>query len=166
MTTKVICLVNDSECDGYKRDTLLCLSNQLKKNTNKSRFPKACTETEAILYRADIANELNIDPEKTFICLRHSHHNLIPKKHKQCYTCTSIAGQTPASTKQLQQISCKLAVGIYSSFNVKHSYGQFICRTCRKGFDDFLHDYRMKKISKVIEQRCAIQQCTTTDAHK
>ena len=50
---------------------------------------------------------------------------------------------------------------------MKHSYGEFICRTCRKGYDDLLHDYRMKKISKIIEQRRAnraIQQCTTTDA--
>ena len=71
MTTRVICLVNDGECDGDKRDTLLCLSNQLRKNTNKSRFPKARTEVEALLYPANITNELNVDPEKTFICLRH-----------------------------------------------------------------------------------------------
>ena len=50
---------------------------------------------------------------------------------------------------------------------MKHSYDEFICRTYRKSFDDFLHDYRMKKISKIIEQRRAnraIQQYTTTDA--
>ena len=32
---------------------------------------KGAYRGEAILYRADIANELNIDPEKTFICLHH-----------------------------------------------------------------------------------------------
>ena len=53
------------------KETLLCLSDQLKKNTNKSRFPKAHTGVEAIFYRADIANELNINPEKAFIGLRH-----------------------------------------------------------------------------------------------
>ena len=163
-------MVNDGECDGDKRNTLFCLSNQLKKNTNKSRFPKACTEIEDILYPADIANELNIDLEKTFICLHHLNQlfaQFDPIKHKRCYICASISGQTPATTKQHRQISRKLAVRIYSSFKVKHSYGEFICRTCRKGFDDFLHNYRMKKISKIIEQGLvnrAIQQYTSTDA--
>ena len=163
-------MVNDGECDGDKRDTLLCLSNQLRKNTNKSRFSKARTEVEAFLYPANITNELNVDLEKNFICLRHFNQlfaQFDPKNHKRCYTYASVSRQTPASTKQLRQISRKLAVRIYSSFNVKHSHGEFLCPTCRKGFDDLLHDYRMKKLSKIIEQRRAnraIQQCTTTDA--
>ena len=58
---RVICLVNDSECGGDKRDKVPCLSNQLTKNANKSRFSKARTEFQAILYQADTPNELNTD---------------------------------------------------------------------------------------------------------
>ena len=58
---RVICLVNDSECGGNKRDKLPCLSNQLTKNGNKSRFSKARTEFQAIFYQVDNANVLNTD---------------------------------------------------------------------------------------------------------
>ncbi|CAF0834243.1 unnamed protein product [Didymodactylos carnosus] len=37
-----------------------------------------------------------------------------------------------------------------------------MCGTCRKGYYDFLHDYCMKEISTVIDQRRANRQRATT----
>ena len=119
--------------------TLICLADRCKQ-ANKSQFLKVHTEAQAILYRADIKDELKIDLSKTFICDRHFNRlfvQFIPKKNKRCYTCALISGLSPPSTKQLQQISRKYALRIHANFNLKHSYGKFICGTCRKGYNEF-----------------------------
>jgi len=70
MAAKTICLVNDDECGGDKNIPLMCLADRNKK-LNKSQFPKARTEAQAILYRADIDGEPKVDLGTTFICGRH-----------------------------------------------------------------------------------------------
>src|SRR4051812_9103575 len=109
MAEKAICLVNDDECNGDKNNTIICLVDRNKK-ISKSQFPKARTEAQAILYRADIDNESKVDLTKTFICGRHFNRlfaQFDPKKYKQCYTCALLSGLSPPSMKQLRQISRK-----------------------------------------------------------
>ena len=71
MAERAICLVKDDMCSGDNNSTLICLIDRHKK-MNHSRFPKARTETPAILYRADIDDESKVDLNKTFICGRHT----------------------------------------------------------------------------------------------
>ena len=165
MAEKAICLINDDGCDGDKNNTIICLLDR-KKKIKKSQFPKARTEAQAILYRADIDNDSKVDLSKTFICGRHFNHlfaQFDPRKSKKCYTCASMAGISPPSTKRLRQISRKYALRIHADFRLKHSYGEFICDPCRKGYDDFKQAYLSKRISDFIERR-KNQQRTTTDA--
>ena len=128
MAAKMICLVNDSECDGNNNRTLICLADRNKK-LKKPQFPKASIEAQAILYRADIDDESKVDLSKTFICDHHFNRlfaQFNPKKYKRCYTCTSMSGLSPPSTKQLRQISRKYALRIRTHFCLKHSYGEFV----------------------------------------
>jgi hypothetical protein len=164
MAAMVICLVNDSECDGNHNIKLMCLADRNKK-LNKSQFPKARTDAQAIIYRADISDESKVDLSKTFICDRH--FNLLfaqfnPKKHKWCYTCSSISGLSAPSTKDLRQINRKYALRIHAHFDLKHSYGEFICGTCRKGYDEFKQAYFSKRVARFVEWR-QNQKRTTTD---
>jgi hypothetical protein len=165
MATKTTCLINDSDCHSDKNSTLICLVD-LNNKLNKSRFPKARTETQAILYRADSYDESKVDLSKTFICDRHYNRlfaQFDPKKNKQCYTCASMSGLSPPCTKGLRQIGRKYALRIHADFNLKHSYGEFICTPCRKGYDDFRQAYLSKRVSDFIERRKSRQR-TTTDA--
>ena len=143
MAHKRLCLVNDNQCDENKNDQLICLADPHKK-LNKSLFPKAHTQAQAILYRADIEDETKIDLNKSFICARHFNQPFAQfdsNKHKRCSTCPSLSGLSPPSTKSLQQISRKYALRIHTNFNLKHSYGEFICGSCRAGYDDYKYAY-------------------------
>ena len=160
-----MCLVNNNECSGDKNRTLICLADR-RKRANKSQFPKAHTEAQTILYRADIKNESKINFSKTFIYDRHFNRLLVqfnPKKNKWCYTCALMSGLSPPSTKQLRQISRKYALRIHANFNLKHSYGEFICGTCRKGYNEFKRANFSKRVSDFIERR-KNRQCATTNA--
>ena len=155
MAAKMTCLVNDSECDGNNNRTLICLADRNKK-LKKPQFPKASTEAQAILYRADIDDESKVDLSKTFIFDHHFNRlfaKFNPKKYKRCYTCTSMSGLSPLSTKQLRQISRKYALRIRTHFRLKHSYGEFMCGTCRNGYDDFKKAHFAKRVSLFIEMR-------------
>ena len=70
---------------------------------------------------------------------------------------------SPPSTKQLRQINRKYALRIHAHFDLKHSYGEYICGTCRKGYDEFKQAYFSKRLARFVERR-KNQQRTTTDA--
>ena len=74
-----------------------------------------------------------------------------------------MSGLSPPSTKQLRQISRKYALRIHANFNLTHSYGKFICWTCRKGYNEFKRAYFPKRVSDFIERR-KNRQCTTINA--
>ena len=155
MTTNPICLVNDDECGAAKNNTIMCLADRNKK-MNKSQFPKARTEAQAILYRADTDDESNVDLSKTFVCNHHFNRlftQFNPKKHKRCYTCASLSGLSPPSTKQLRQISRKYALRIHANFDLKHSYGEYICGACRRGYDEYKYAYFSKRVARFKEMR-------------
>ena len=123
-------------------------------------------ENQAILYQADIDNELTVDLSKPLICDRHFTQLFVkfdPKKYEQCFTCTTMSGLIPPGTKRLRQISRKYALRIHANFNLKYSYGELICAACRKGFDDYSNAYLSKRVSDFIERRNN-QQRATTDA--
>ena len=133
----------------------MCLANQNKK-MNKSQFPKARTEAQAILYRTDTDDESNFDLSKTFVCNPHFNRlfaQFNPKKHKRCYTCASLSGLSPPSTKQLRQISRKYALRIHANFDLKHSYGEYICGTCSRGYDEYKYAYFSKRVARFKEMR-------------
>ncbi|CAF3420316.1 unnamed protein product [Rotaria socialis] len=159
------CLVNDDECGGDKNGSLICLAD-INKKINKSQFPKTRTIAEAILYRADIEDESKVDLNKTFICDNHFSRlfaQFSPKKHKRCYTCNTLSGLSPPSTKRLRQISRKYAQRIHSNFDLKHSYGEFMCELCRKDYDEYKAVFLSKRVSRFIERR-KNQQKPTTDS--
>ena len=153
MTQEKHCFISNAECSENKGDPLLCLRDQETRVLKKSRFHKATTVAEAILYRADIPDGTTVVLHKTFICNRHFNQlyaQFNPKKNKRCYTCVSISGQNPASTKQLQYITREQALHIYEKFGIKHSYGQLMCITCRKGYSDHSYYVNVKKISEAV----------------
>ena len=165
MAQKRLCLVNDNQCDENKNDQLICLAD-LHKKLNKSLFPKAHTQAQTILYRADIEDKTKIDLNKSFICARHFNQlftQFDSKKHKRCYTCPPLAGLSPPSTKSLRQISRKYALRIHANFNLKHSYGEYICGSCREGYDDYKYAYWLKRAVRFAELR-KNRQCTIIDA--
>ena len=63
----------------------------------------------------------------------------------------------------MRQISRKYTLRIHANFNLKHSYGEFICGTCRKGYKEFKRAYFSKRVSDFIERR-KNRQCATTNA--
>ena len=130
MAAKIICLVNDSECDGNSSRTLICLADRSKK-LEKPQFPKGSAEVQAILYRADVDDEQKVDLSKTFICDHHFNRlfaQSTSEKYKRCYTCASMSGLSPLSAKQLRQISRKHALRIRGHLRLKHLYGEFVWR--------------------------------------
>ena len=165
MAQQRFCLVNDNQCDENKNDQLICLAD-LHKKLNKSLFPKAYTQAQAIPYRADIEDETKIDLNKSFICACHFNQlfaQFDSNKHKRCYTCPSLPGLSPPSTKSLRQISRKYALRIHANFNLKHSYGEYICGSCRAGYDDYKYAYWSKRAVRFAELR-KNRQCTIIDA--
>ena len=126
MTEEKHCFISNDECSENKGDPLLCLRDQETRVLKKSRFHKATTVAEAILYRADIPDGTTVVLHKTFICNRHFNQlyaQFNPKKNKRCYTCVSISRQNPVSIKQLQYITREQALRIYENFGIKHSCG-------------------------------------------
>ena len=108
-------------------------------------------------------DDSKVDLNKTFICGRHFYQLFAlfdPKKNKRCYTCGSISGLSPPSTKQLRQITRKMALRIHSLFNLKHSYGELICWTCRRGYDNYRNAYISKQVSRIIKIRKSRQNTT------
>ena len=164
MAQKRLCLVNDNQCDENKNDQLICPAD-LHKKLNKSLFPKAHRQAQAILYRADIEDETKINLNKSFICVRHFNQlfaQFYSNTHKRCYACPSLSGLSPPSTKSLRQISRKYALRIHANFNLKHSYGEFICGSCRAGYDDYKYAYWSKRAVRFAELR-KNRQCTIID---
>ena len=102
MSTKRTCFLQDNTCTVD--NDFVCLNDLSSEKINRSRFPNASTEVEAILYRSDAtdADIAKIDLKRTSLCRGHYDRRYVkfdPKKSKQCYTCIPFFQKNKASKK-------------------------------------------------------------------
>jgi hypothetical protein len=162
MSTKRVCLLHDNTCIDVA--DCVCLNNLSSEKINRSRFPNAVTEVEAILYRANITDVdiAKIDLKKTFVCRGHYNRLYVkfdPKKTKQCYTCIPFFQKTKASKNNLFCIDRSRSQLILADYGLKYSYGEFICGNCSEHCKDIENTRKVKKILAIVAETRRARAC-------